>query len=123
MLTVARSIRLYLPSLLPAADAAVLDQVIETLLAQAEKDPGPAAQELENVLTARRATRRWMERALSGAGTPVYEKRLVDVTTPPQPVRAPRYKCSTCGYVWYRRNSAEPPPCPQDGDKMTPDGV
>lgn len=122
IIELSRTIRLYLPSLLPAAAADVLDRTIADLLVDAEQSPDVTAAKLEQVLNANRITRAWLERTLRGADPSRYEKRLIDITTPPQPIRAPKYECGTCGYVWYRRNSSEPPLCPQDGCALAPDG-
>jgi hypothetical protein len=123
IIEMSRRIRLYLPTLLPGHDSAVLDQVIETLLANAVRAPEKTATELERALSGKRVTRKWLEQAMSGARPSRYEERVVDVTTPPQPVYAPKYKCGKCGFDWYRRTNAAPPLCPRDGSTLTPDGA
>ncbi len=117
-----QAIRLYLPTLLPAAKASKLDHSIGLLLTNADQAPNKTAEQLERLLAGNRVTRAWMERFLRGADPSSYEERLIDLTTPPQPVYAPKYQCGTCGYVWYRRSGTEPPPCPQDGCDLIADG-
>lgn len=115
VLDCARTIRPFLPELLPAEEAATLDQQLAILLAQAKAGDIVVAPILE-ALKRHVSTRSWAAEFLSpepvskGPGDTQLPGRMSALS-------APRYECPEGDYVWYQRSVGSPvQPCPTHPD-------
>jgi hypothetical protein len=118
LLEAARSIRPYLRELADDPDA--VDR--ELAAALAESDARRARAELRR----QRATRRWTTDFLRhGFPAELVPPAVRSGAAPPghgEVVRAPRFRCPSGDYVWYRRTAASAiPVCPTHDARLVPD--
>lgn len=114
ILELARSIRPYLPDLLPQSTAAELDQTLADLLAQADLNPSVPLL-IQKHLRSHDATREWANQFFGNAEFADAHRQYSPMPGLPPPVPAAIFKCPQCDYTWSRpRVGIEPPPCPND---------
>jgi hypothetical protein len=120
ILELARSIRPYLPELLPQPTAAELDQTLADLLAQADSNPSVPLL-IQKHLRSHDTTREWANQFLGNPKFAGTYRQYNPLAGQPSDVSATTFKCPQCDHTWDRpRIGMQPPPCPIHNISLEP---
>ena len=111
ILELARSIRPYLPELLPSPTSAEVEQTLADLLAQADSNPSTSLL-IQKCLRSHDTTREWANQFLGDPEFADTHRHYNPWAGRPSSVSATTFKCPQCDYTWDRpRIGMQPPPC------------